>query len=343
MTNNKAADMTKPQKPLTWSDRRARHGRLAYLLGFEWCLEWLVYWLRRMALLDVLELLGRFSVVVAVFFWFSERSDRLAQKHYRAWQVITQARGAPGDGGRRAALVDFNEDHIDLSAAPLAHAHLQDINLKLAQLTDADFSHTTLTGAQLSGANLTNANLRCAKLGKADLADANLRGALMRGVKMPFANLTGADLIGAQLIRADLPNSDLTKSRLNGANLTMSKLLFVNLSLSNLSGTCLYRTDLSQANLSGANLSGTDLTEATLAGVDLSKVDLSSARLCRTIMPNGSVENSGCVVDKDFNHGQGFVSRLCGNIDFDEDTAALLLTAQSELSATTQDICKLPD
>ena len=69
----------------------------------------------------------------------------------------------------------------------------------------------------------------------------------------------GCDLIGAYLIGAYLSSANLIGANLSGADLSLA--------------------DLSLANLSGANLSGTNL---------------SGAILCKTTMPDGHVEDSGC-------------------------------------------------
>ena len=46
--------------------------------------------------------------------------------------------------------------------------------------------------------------------------------------------------------------------------------------------------------LSGANLTDADLYEAKLRYANLKGAFLRSAILCKTIMPDGSVNNSGC-------------------------------------------------
>jgi hypothetical protein len=110
--------------PLTWKEWKGRHKRWAWVLSPEWASEWIVYWSRNWDFVKVLELAGKFTVVVAVFFYFSEAGDRQKAKHYRAWELINSARGSTGDGGRRDALQDLNEDKVSLAAAPLAEAHL---------------------------------------------------------------------------------------------------------------------------------------------------------------------------------------------------------------------------
>jgi hypothetical protein len=62
----------------------------------------------------------------------------------------------------------------------------------------------------------------------------------------------------------------------------------------NLSGVNLRRADASGAKLRGANLGGACLVDATLAGADVSGANTTGAIFCRTTMPNGTINNSGC-------------------------------------------------
>src|SRR5688572_22229404 len=113
-------------------------------------------------------------VEVAVILWFWEADDRKKQSHYRAWELINSARGSTGDGGRRDALQDLNEDNVDLSAAPLANAYLEKVELPGAVLYGADLSRADLSGAHLSGADLYGADLSRADLTAAYLTAAYL-------------------------------------------------------------------------------------------------------------------------------------------------------------------------
>jgi hypothetical protein len=112
--------------------------------------------------------------------------------------------------------------------------------------------------------NLSNTNLSGADLGRANLFGVHLRG----------ADLSGANLLGADLGRADL----------RGANLSDATLIEANLFGAHLSG----------ADLRGANLFGTNLSEAYLRGANLSGADLPDAKFCKTIMPNGTLNNCDC-------------------------------------------------
>ena len=67
------------------------------------------------------------------------------------------------------------------------------------------------------------------------------------------------------------------------------------LSRVNLKGAYLYA-----ANLTGAWLSGVNLTDANLTGADLTDAEnfntanTTGAKFCKTIMPDGTTNNSGC-------------------------------------------------
>jgi hypothetical protein len=128
------------EKPATWAQWKARHSRWPHLTGIEWVLEWLVYRCRNLAIFEVLEFAGRASVLVAVFVWFWEADDRKKQSHDRAWELINSARESTGDGGRRDALQDLNEDKVNLSAAPLANAYLVEVQLPNANMSGAGLS-----------------------------------------------------------------------------------------------------------------------------------------------------------------------------------------------------------
>ncbi len=72
-----------------------------------------------------------------------------------------------------------------------------------------------------------------------------------------------------------------------------------NLTLANLSGKDLYAVNLTDANLTYATLTDANLTYANLTGANLTGAILAGAILrdtlfCRTTMPDGTINNSGC-------------------------------------------------
>src|SRR4029078_7359185 len=64
---------------------------------------------------------------------------------------------------------------------------------------------------------------------------------------------------------------------------------------SNLSQSNFYNADLTGADFRGANLSGGCFINANLTGAKLgSSVNIGGAVFCRTTMPDGTIDNSGC-------------------------------------------------
>jgi uncharacterized protein YjbI with pentapeptide repeats len=278
------------EKPETLGQWKERHPRWPNLPGrIEWNLERLVYWCRDLAVFDILEFAGRLSLVVGLVIWFLESGERTKQKHYRAWELINSARGSTGDGGRREALQDLNDDNIDMSAAPLAKAYLKYVQLSKAVLNGANLTRTDLTGADLTGADLT----------RTKLIEANL----IR------ATLTGADLTGADLSRANLTNANLTTLELcSSTKLPLTPFKTGNSGVSqyirstNLTGVDLIRATLTGADLSRANLTNADLREANLFEADLTGANLrevrnrNAAKFCKTTMPDGTLNDRDCTL-----------------------------------------------
>ena len=202
-----------PERPVNWAERRASCRRKWALpfIGLEWCFEWAAWVLGNWALLEVVEYLGTFSLIVAVVLYFAESGARTRQRHYAAWAVINSAQGKGGSGGRIEALEELNKDRVPLTGLDASVAFLQGVRLGNATLSRcsfeaADLRQSSLRGADLSFCNLRSANLRDADLSHAQLADADLAE----------ADLTGADLSSAGLDRADLSNADLRNANLGG-------------------------------------------------------------------------------------------------------------------------------
>src|SRR5438309_2166833 len=102
------------KRPEPWSVHREHLARpwLRPLYATDWVSEWVAHFLSRWVLLEVLEYLGTFSILVAVVFYFADSGDRIKQKHYQAWQVINTAQGKGGSGGRIEALQELNADGV---------------------------------------------------------------------------------------------------------------------------------------------------------------------------------------------------------------------------------------
>jgi hypothetical protein len=198
-------------RPVPWTERRPSASRrwVTPFIAVEWCLEWVAFALSNWTLLEVLEYLGTFSVLVAVIFYFAESGDRVKQRHYQAWQVINTAQGKGGSGGRIEALQELNADRVPLVGVDVSSAFLQGLNLKNANLLRSDFSSADLRNSDLAGVDFTLANLNTANLRNADLHGANCTQADLRNTDMEESTLAGADLSGARLDDADLRGADI--------------------------------------------------------------------------------------------------------------------------------------
>ena len=151
------------------------------------------------------------------------------------------------------------------------------------------------SGCDLRGANLRKAFLRGANLSKADLTGADLTGADLAGVDLNNVRMVQANLKGAEttLSGADLTNADLSGSNFKKANLTSVNFEDANLSGADLSNALLVGANFSRANLTGANLVDT-WWEATGGLSGRPSANLTDAQLCRTTMPDGSINNRDC-------------------------------------------------
>jgi len=198
-------------KPKPWAEysEELNSRRLKSFHRFEWCLSWVAWALGNWVLLDVLEHLGTFSVLVAVIFYFAGSGNRLKQKHYQAWQVINTAQGKGGSGGRVEALQELNADHISLVGIEASGAFLQGVNLPNGNLSRCDFHASDLRNSRFVNAAMTFCNLRDANFRGADLSGARLEDADLENVDLNGATLRGTVLSRVTLTAVDLRNTDL--------------------------------------------------------------------------------------------------------------------------------------
>lgn len=199
------------KRPEPWSVHREHLARpwLRPLYATDWTFEWVAHFLSRWVLLEVLEYLGTFSILVAVVFYFADSGDRIKQKHYQAWQVINTAQGKGGSGGRIEALQELNADRV-----PLVGIDLTDAFLLGVRLVKADLSRSTLNSADLRFSSLENTNLAYASFDTS-----NLRGANLHNANITHADLSDADLFAADLSDADVAGTHLDRADLRNANL----------------------------------------------------------------------------------------------------------------------------
>ena len=161
------------------------------------------------------------------------------------------------------------------------------------------------TNCDLSGVNFIKADLRAAAASGSDFTGARLYYSVLIGADLARENLNEADLRGANLFYAKLQGASFTGADLKGAILSGSQLQEADLSGANLGGSDLYRADLSGANLALANLGMAFLYEANLTGANLEGARLEGAILCKTMMPDETMDNSGCDMTVGAGRGEG--------------------------------------
>jgi len=199
------------ERPRPWPEER-QAASSAWAVPFRrinWWLAWVSWALSHWALLDVLDHLGTFSVLIAVIFYFADSGNRLKQKHYQAWQVINTAQGKGGSGGRIEALQELNTDHVSLTGVDAGGAFLRGIQLERAHLERCDLHDADLRSGDLKFARLEDCNLQSANFRQADLSGTDLRSSSMQDSDLNQANLNSANLDGADLSRADLRLADV--------------------------------------------------------------------------------------------------------------------------------------
>jgi uncharacterized protein YjbI with pentapeptide repeats len=202
-------------RPSAWPERRAQCLSIwtVPFARFEWYLEWVAWALGNWVLLEVLEYLGTFSVLVAVIFYFAESGNRTRQRHYTAWAVINAAQGKGGSGGRIEALEELNRDHVSLIGLDASLAFLQGVKLPHALLSRCTFEAADLRQSIFRGADVTFCNLHSANFRNSDLTNARLADTDLSDTDLNGANLSFADVSRANLSNADLRNADLSNLR----------------------------------------------------------------------------------------------------------------------------------
>lgn len=165
--------------------------------------------------------------------------------------------------------------------------------LRLASLSRLDLSNARLSRADLTMARLIGTILVNADLSRADLDRARMQGAVLVGANLEWADLDQADLSGANLSGtilnfADLPDADLSNADLSGADLTFGDFYGVSFRFANLQRADLFAADFDN---------NTDFTGANLFRASgIRQSELAEAITCRTILPNGEIDNTDCPV-----------------------------------------------
>jgi hypothetical protein len=190
----------------------------------EWRAETAVYWLKRSALVDLVNIIAGLFVIVAAWQYVRGADDRKKARQYQAWQVINLAHGKGGSGGRIAALRDLLSEGVDLSGVDLSKAWLMEAplrgaRLRYAKLDSADLWYASLRRSNLAGASAVradffSADLRNANISRGDFQDALLVGAQLCWIRVDDTDFRNADFTNSNLLGAEILASDLQGARM---------------------------------------------------------------------------------------------------------------------------------
>ncbi|NEO31018.1 MAG: pentapeptide repeat-containing protein [Symploca sp. SIO3C6] len=164
-------------------------------------LEPILDYLKRLALLEILGLMGNVSLIIGVIVFVSGEKQRRNAEIYQAWQVITAAYNQSGSGGRKEALEFLNSEprripwfwmrweRQSLRGLEAPKAYLKEIQLPEADLLQADLQQANLLQANLQEAFLWQANLQ-----QTNLSRTNLKQAKLWGTNLKQTDLSDTDL-----------------------------------------------------------------------------------------------------------------------------------------------------
>ena len=268
-------------RPRTWTERRATiPSRQVPIHRVDWAFDWLVYGLKRSAIVEFFRILAAFTLPVAMLSYVLGGGDRERDYLFRAWGVIGNARAERANGARDEALQDLVRHRFSLAGIDLAGKMLEGLDLRGADLRKAHLDSAQLFGAHLGcrremsrgwrqrctdlrGAWLSKANLRGVDLHEVTLDGAHLDSVSIEGGQLP-KGLAGLDMNGIRLGAMDLRAADLHDASLNGATLDSAHLDGAN---------------LTNAGFMRASLRGATLTHTTLTNARFSEAHLEDARL----------------------------------------------------------------
>jgi uncharacterized protein YjbI with pentapeptide repeats len=233
-------------------------------------LEDLVFILKNLAILDVLNLIASITIILSLIGWWVGRQERRENELFATWSVIKNASGDVS-GVARVAAERLNRKGFSLFRLDLRETDLSNADLRKADLREADLSSANLSGANLRRASLNGTNLSHADLSRADLWTATLQHTKLEGAELRGVNLMRATLIDLELVEAQLPGvhfegASLSNVNFEGASLTGAKLTEIR-QLSE--DPSLNQLNLKRADLRGAELQRADLRHANLQGADL--------------------------------------------------------------------------
>lgn len=234
-------------------------------------------------------------------------------------QTLLKTKRCPATVNKEAKGTESHWIKCDLTGANLAGVSLPISDIRDTIMPGADLSNSDFSGSNFSCASSTFQAYVCPK----PETGSNMAGAKMTGGVFKYSNFRNVNLAGADISKADLTSANLEATNLESANLsntdfTNANMNGVNLKKANLSGALLkgvefgpymFQTDVRGASFEGESdenklILKVDWTQAiadpytNFKNVDLrgSKVvgTTAKAKFCNAIMPDGTLNNSGC-------------------------------------------------
>lgn len=194
-------------------------------------------------------------------------------------------------------------DHANFTACfNQTKTHFHQIDFSNTDLTNANLNDSVFYGVSFTSANLPNAKLSRAQLNLSDFSQANFSHAHLDQVQSKKdnehswgsnfyeTNFCGADLTQAQLY-GYFRGANFCNTKLNGAVFSTAKDTIP-------SHMPELKTRTGAGLWSGANFKDADLTGAHFYDANGQSANLSLAKFCRTIMPDGTLNNRDCPILK---------------------------------------------
>jgi hypothetical protein len=161
-------------------------------------LEKVLHWLRNIALLEILGIIGNTGIIIAALTYIGSEKQRRNAEVLNAWQTMTSAYGQSGNGGRIQAL-EF------LNASPGANWR------RKFPWVCAPHPLCVWPAESLAGINLA-------------VESTEIQPSTEGEPLSPNSNKAEADLTGVFLYRIQLPEARLNKANLEGAYLEYANL-----------------------------------------------------------------------------------------------------------------------
>jgi uncharacterized protein YjbI with pentapeptide repeats len=230
------------------------------------------------------EFLGKLTVVAGILGFILEAPQRAKQRHYQAWQLINLAGTSRADAGRRIAIRDLINDHVEMAWIDLRGAFLGDMDFRSARMPFSDFTDAGIAKADFScraglyvseywtpsfsfcwvtvlhdarfwtevdGVKFTRADMKRASLGYTPTSEQ--RGWLSSGMTIPPPTAE---------VRS------IHDSTFDDANMEQSFFVNAGLSRNSFKHTKMSGVTLFNVNIGGANsFAGADLSDARFYGV----------------------------------------------------------------------------